>query len=139
MELTTKRGAKVFINEADFRTAMQLKNAMQKACQVEGISIAGLLSAEKLADVLPNLPNLDSDERVQLCVMEALKTSVYNGQKIDDVLFSDDGAREDYYEIFAACLKANLLPFFKSLVFEFSRLLQNSEQTENLDTKSGTN
>lgn len=139
MEFKTKRGVKVVINESDFRSAMQLKNAMQKACQNENISIGALLSVEKLDEVLPTLSTLDSDERLQFVVMECLKTSVYDNKKIDDILFSEVGAREDYYEIFAACLKVNLCPFFKSLVSEFLRLSQNLEKTDSLDMKLETN
>lgn len=137
-------GNRVVINEADFKTEIDLKNVILKEVQKYPVGVK-LVSALRnrqsandfiqnadidLSSILDFLKNcligIDTNDDIMAVIWKCLSLCTYKTTyRIDDKLFDEvKEAREDYYEIVAKCLECNLRPFLKSLQSEFSILFQ---------------
>lgn len=124
VEITTSTGAKVIINSAPFRDAMTLKNAIQATIKVGELDLSKIKSFKEL-DIAPFLESIlaiDSDLNVYNALMKCLVRCTYNSEKITENTFETDNARQDYYEIVLECMKVNLHPFLKGLIFKLQNL-----------------
>lgn len=83
-----------------------------------GVSSAkAILELQGKADyILKAFLIVKSSKIVRELVFECLKRCLYNKLVITKNTFEKEEARQDYYPIFLACLKENLLPFFQSLL-----------------------
>lgn len=135
---------RVVINEAPFKDAIALKNALlsELVKYPLGLKLVNMLQTGN-KDVFQNFLNKELDftecfdflknvlissdvsEDLNNKLFNCLKYCTYNTMyKIDDNLFDEvKDARLDYYEIIFACVRVNLYPFFKSLVSELSKYL----------------
>ncbi len=126
-EFTSASGAKVIINLAPFDDAMELKSAVLRQISAADIKIDP--NKIKLADdidiegVIKAVIAVDCSPEVNAAVMRCLLKCTYDGHKITKATFEDGRAREDYYEIMIACLKVNLIPFFRKVFSLLSTLL----------------
>lgn len=141
---TKNTGNKVIINEADFKTEIELKNAILKEIQKYPVGVklvSALRKQQKVSDFVQNadidmssildfikncLIGLDTNDDIMTVIWKCLSICTYNTTfRIDEKLFDEvKEAREDYYEIIAKCLECNLRPFLKSLQSEFAILFQ---------------
>jgi len=122
-EFTTQGGAKVAIGIAPWQDAIALKAALAKELAASDFDLDNLdLERPMNADVLKVLMKVDSSKAVYDALFTCLARCTYNGQKITEATFEDVKAREDYYEVTLACMKANLRPFLKSLFSKLSAL-----------------
>lgn len=141
---TKNTGNRVVINEADFKTEIELKNAILKEIQKYPVGVK-LVSALRnklsandfihnadidLSSILDFLKNcligIDTNNDIMTVIWKCLNLCTYKTTyRIDEKLFDEiKEAREDYYEIITKCLECNLRPFFKSLQSELSILFQ---------------
>lgn len=123
VEFTTQSGAKVVINIAPFKDAMALKNALEKELALSGKSMNLSLKDLELGALAPLVLSIDSSENVAKALFMCLARCTYNGEKIIEQTFEPETAREDYYEIVIACMKANVYPLLKRLISSLTNLL----------------
>jgi hypothetical protein len=116
MEFRTANGVEVKINMADFITSMKLI----KSGAIDSI-VQAILAA-------------DSSVEVEGALFKCLERCLYGNNKITRDTFEPVEAREDYYEIVIACLKVNLLPFFKPLLSKLD-VLQAKKAPDSLEQK----
>ncbi len=136
-EITVPSGAKVVIGEVSLEEALALQDEIDLAllpynqsCTKAIKSYFAMMTSKlengeidiHLKDIytLDGLPEMclavKSSKRVRDRMFDCLKRSTYNDQKITVSTFDNVNARADYYPIFIACLKENILPFFTFLV-----------------------
>lgn len=136
-EITVPSGARVVIGEVSLEEALALQDEIDLALLpynqscTRAIKSYYAMVAEKIDSgdntiqfkdiyTLEGLPEMclavKSSKRVRDRMFDCLKRSTYNDQKITASTFDDAKARSDYYPIFLACLKENILPFFTFLV-----------------------
>ena len=118
MNFTGKNGAEIIINEADFDSAVALKNAVER--QLVG-TLKGDLSMDSLFDAFLLV---DSSPEVNAALFKCLIRSTYNGMQITKATFEPSEARLDYFDIAKACVEVNLTPFFQGLVSKLSGIIQ---------------
>lgn len=98
-----KSGAKLHVTPSDFKTAMGLVKAIQKAT----------LGLPRESDA--SLAVVVSDE-VEAAVHRCMARATYEGQRLDLGLFDDPTlgprARQDYFDICARIIEVNCNPFF---------------------------
>lgn len=99
------------LSDSDF----QIMFSPEKSLKEQDIDIAGFA---KLAALV------DSNTEVFEALMKCLAKCSYESEKITKATFESAEARGDYYPIAFACLKENLLPFFKSLLSQSSPAIQ---------------
>jgi len=122
MEFTTKNDILVKINPADFLTSMELKKAVVTAIKDSDLNISSIdidpnnIKGGVIEPIVQMILSADSSPMVEKAVFKCLKRCTYGGEKITIETFEPIEAREDYYEIVIACLKENLLPFFRPLL-----------------------
>ena len=138
VDFTTQSGAKVKINPADWKSANALKTAVTKELSAAEFDLKFDMSKDfteqdiNLLDFAKLALSVDSSEAVYKAIFSCLVRCTYNGHRITEETFEDVEARGDYYEIVIACLKENLLPFFKGLVSKLkplADLLPKADQT----------
>jgi hypothetical protein len=128
MEFTTENEkAKVVINCATIADVKALKKALLVELQKyntglkiesngadllnRNIDVTGLLDFAKNV-----LIGIDISDEIETALIPCLKICTWNNFKITPTLFDEHPeARNDIYEIYYACMEANLRPFFKSL------------------------
>jgi len=115
-QFIAQSGAKVIINQAPFRDAMALKNAVVAELSKNKIDISSISSDMEVGGILSALLSIDASEVVFDKVMTCLARCTYNGEKITENTFEDASARGDYYDVVLACMKENILPFFQGLL-----------------------
>lgn len=115
-QFIAQSGAKVIINQAPFRDAMALKNAIVSELAKNKIDISSLSADTDVGGLLSALMSVDASDVVYDKIMVCLSRCTYNGEKITEDTFEDVSARGDYYEVVIACLKENILPFFQGLL-----------------------
>lgn len=138
VEFKTANGVEVVINDPDFLDAIALKNALGREFKKADIK----LDIEQLrtnldvdANVLISaLLQIDTSEDVYKAVFKCLERSTYNKLKISPSTFQDPKAREDFYEIYVACIKETISPFLKGLVSRLSgiksQILSNIQKSQ---------
>jgi len=122
-------GAEVKINAADIGEAWALLQSFAE----RGLSIT-IRGGEEMPDVLKSvfcaaLASKDLHAKLMACAVK----STYNGLKVEEAVFQDLKAREDYLEVLYLVAEANLKPFTKSLYAKFTGILV---QLEKLAEKS---
>ncbi len=138
-EFEAPSGAKVKINIAPFKDSMKLKSAIAKELADSDFSFDFDPSKDikkqdfDIAGIAKIMALLDSSEAVNNALMDCLLRCTYNSEKITGATFEPEEAREDYYDIVAACLKVNIGPFFKSLLSKFLPIIKMFQ--ENLAAK----
>jgi hypothetical protein len=143
MNELTKSGIEVKIEPSTFQDAMQLKRNIEKALLKNNINIANIdIDLDKIKNkqidltlitpFLEIIMILDSDENVHNSIFKCLERCLYNKEKITIETFEPLEARADYYEVIFSCLKANLMPFFKTL---FSELKEKQTNKKNESQK----
>ena len=115
-QFIAQSGAKVIINQAPFRDAMALKNAVVSELAKNKIDISSISSDMEVGGILSAILSIDASEVVFDKVMTCLSRCTYNGEKIIENTFEDASARGDYYDVVLACMKENILPFFQGLL-----------------------
>ena len=120
-EITFDNGDEAVINIASFSACMGLKNAIAKALLKQDIKLSDL-DISKLDSLIGAILSVDSDEVVNKAIFNCLSKSTYNKERIQESIFEDQKARENYYEILIECLKINLNPFFKPLISKLNSL-----------------
>lgn len=132
-EFTAISGAKVKINLADFPDAMALKDAIGREISVKDFDMKldptkGINQEFDAANLIKIFLAVDSAPAVVDALFKCLGRCTYNGQRITKETFNSAEAREDYYEIVIACVKANIAPFVKGLFSKLSPLLGSMKQ-----------
>lgn len=122
--ITLKSGSQLAIGVAPFATGNKLLK-----------TIARELASVRVDFDLSNLSNptnrdLDSvknaafqllqSDAVETVLKECMARCLYNGQRITETTWEDENARQDYLPVAWEVMKANLLPFLKSLGLSFS-------------------
>lgn len=132
MELELPSGKNADIKLAPFSEAIALKNSI--ASELSRTNMNFNIDVKKLKkldftkdmDVMEAIAPfmsalagpflaVESSPSVNAALMKCLARCTYDGEKITEKTFEDEGARGDYYPLIVACAKANILPFFKSL------------------------
>ncbi len=121
-EFLASTGTKVVINVADFEDAVNLKNAVSKQLATAGIKFDIDPQKTDIGSILGAIMQVDSSPEVNALLWPCLVRCTYGGHKITKQTFEPPDAREDYYDIVLACAKANLTPFFKSLISQLKEL-----------------
>lgn len=125
-EFKAASGADVMITAAPFQDAMALKNAIAKELAKTDLKLdikkLDLNANIDLNAIIGAVLVIDSSEAFNVALQKCLIRCTYNKQKVTYETFEPEAARGDYYEIVAACLKANLQPFFKGLNSKLSML-----------------
>lgn len=106
-EITTETGAKVILNEADFKTGQKLLSTVNRAARKLGYSVAEL-------DGLKTLELLGDEDLIEILFI-CLKRCTYNGEKITEAVFETVANRVDYYPILQECLGLNYAVFMPAL------------------------
>jgi len=134
MEFTTKNGAEIKINVADFITSMKLKKAVVEAVKDSGVDIAGIdmgnLKAGTIDSIFQIILAADCSDKVEEAIFKCLNRCLYNSEKITKDTFESLDARENYYEIVIACLKDNLSPFFAPLFLKLNELQEKATNVQ---------
>jgi hypothetical protein len=65
-----------------------------------------------------------SSKKIEKEIENCFKRCLYNGKKIDADTFEPEEARQDYLEACVEVVKANVLPFVKSLYVKYSHILE---------------
>jgi hypothetical protein len=121
-EFTAPSGAKVKINVAPFLDAEDLKDSILQEIARQGIDLRFNLAKGKDQDIdfgaiINAALVVASSKEVRKSLNKCLIRCTYDGEKIvPETTFEKTEARQDYHDIQLACLKANLSPFFESLV-----------------------
>lgn len=131
MDFKTKSGCSITINEAPFEDSINLKNSIMKELSnsgfnldvesLKGIDFNSDIDSKVFSKIINAVLAIDSSSVVFENIFKCLERCKYNSEKITKTTFEDTQARENYYEIIAACIKVNLLPFFKGLVLMFGQ------------------
>lgn len=128
-EVKLPSGALLKIHPSPFSIAKALCQAVLK--EAKGVEIS---SETELSSVYKDLFCAGfSSELIDRCLWDCMKRCTYNSGagdlKIDDQTFEPVKAREDYLTVCMEVAKENILPFTKSLMQEFSRILSTIEPT----------
>lgn len=141
MEITTQNGQKsVEIKAASFKNTGELKRAVIKSLNGVGIDLNNIdIKGESnpFETIVQILIGIETSEDFETALFKCLENCIYDKFfKITPQLFDDKPeAREDYYEIAAACVEVNLRPFFKSLVSALNQKLQTTETPNTQEQK----
>lgn len=137
MEFKTQNGVDVKITPADFISSLKLKNVVLKAIKDSEVDISKIdldkITTSSLQPILEVVLAADTSEAVQSSIFKCLARCLYNGEKIITETFEPIEAREDYYEIVIACLKENLMPFFKGPISKLKSLTP--KKSDNQESK----
>jgi hypothetical protein len=138
MEFRTANGVEVKINMADFITSMKLKKSVVDALRDSDIDISSIdfndIKSGAIDSIVQAILAADSSVEVEGALFKCLERCLYGNNKITRDTFEPVEAREDYYEIVIACLKVNLLPFFKPLLSKLD-VLQAKKAPDSLEQK----
>ena len=120
-EIELQSGVKLVITVASFAHARALYQAVLE--EVKTISL------DPKADVDVNLfkdlfCSLLASKKVEAALNECMKKAMYDGLRIDEKTFEPIKAREDYLQVCIEVAKANILPFGKTLMQQFSPILE---------------
>lgn len=144
-------GNKIIINCAPVKDVLRLKEVILKEMIKHplGLKIKDkqgdfkeLLEKEvDIVGVIDFIKNtvlsIDTSQDFSEAIFECLKYCTYKSTyKIDMDLFDNKSvpeAREDYYEIIAACIEENLRPFAKSLISMWKTLTSTGEMSQLLN------
>lgn len=134
MEFTSKNGAKVVINHADFEDAMDLQSSILKEASKAEFSLEGVDMSSDIdfSGLIKAGMSVAGSKEVREIIFKCLVRCTYNGDKITKQVFENPEARKDYYEVVIACLKENLLPFFGGLISQLSPFVGAVRQAEEL-------
>ena len=119
-EFVAPSGATVVINDAPWSAAKALKKAIQREAALAGLKIDFDQDVSALINVFMQVDGADT---VDAALWPCLVRCTRNGEKIQESTFDPTDARQDYYEIVFACLKANLGPLVESLFLKLSVVL----------------
>lgn len=130
MKFTTQNNNKeVMIGVASLEDAFALQDAILSTLKDNGLDLEGFDGDMMQQDVSAILPailssgmSLLASKDVRSGLFDCFLKCTYDGEKITTRTFEDVAAREDYYEVAMACVKANCAPFLKSLLSGFSSL-----------------
>lgn len=124
MEFTIEEsGAKVILNPCGLQQAFKLKAEIEKQLLAHNLDLKNI-DFEDMASVVPFIMAIDSSEHIFDLFFDCLKTSSYNNLGIKKETFDTPEKWGDLYEIFFYCLKVNIYPFFKNLLFKLKKLGQ---------------
>lgn len=147
----TNTNNKVIINPAPVKDVLRLKEVILREMIKHPL---GLKLKEKQSDIKElfekevdmmgiidfiknTVLSIDTSDEFLEAVFECLKYCTYKSTyKIDMDLFDNKSvpeAREDYYEIIAACIEENLRPFAKSLISMWKTLISTGKINHLLD------
>lgn len=113
-EFTAKSGAKIIINDADWKDAKALKMVLQN--EISKLDLKGIDLKTDAAVLIGMVMRVDSSPALDAALWPCLARSTREGSKITESLFQDDlKARADYYEIMLECITVNMRPFVASL------------------------
>lgn len=108
--------SEVIMNEASFKNACILKDAVLDLVNKKEIELSSLLGLGTYGDMLGNLIKIDTDKKCHEAIFECLKSF-----KVDEIPVTEElmtvnrEVRNDYYKLIKECLTLNLLPFIESL------------------------
>lgn len=127
-EFKGNTGARIVINEADFKTVKKLRKCLAEELKKININIGNPQSLKELKDEFNGDVNkwinilkdcilgLECSEDFECVMQELFNVCTWNNIRISDELFDDKiEAREDYDIIRFEVVKINLLPFFKKV------------------------
>lgn len=107
MTKTLKSGAQLAVSVAPWSDANALRKAVLK-------TLKGQNPDSELSQFSASIEMLVSDE-VEQALIKCFERVIYNGRKLQMVLFDDaamgEQLRADYYEICSAVIEANIVPF----------------------------
>lgn len=143
-EVTVPSGGKVKINEASLEQALALQDEIdlvllkhnldlsqviqsfvkfldaKREAQEEGYRFGELYSLKGVPEILATATMaIKSSKTVRDKVFKCLERSTFNDEKITPATFDVAERRGDYYPVFMAAIKENVLPFFTHLIFGF--------------------
>lgn len=137
LEFFGSSDAKIVINMAPMEDAFALRSAIHANLKLPKIDFKTLkgegsfteklkaMDAETFIDsIISSVLAIDSNKEVNEALMRCLERCTYNGQKITARTFDQESARIDYYEIFAACFRVNIIPFYKGLLSQWNTVLK---------------
>lgn len=127
-EFLTNNNKKAVINPAQMNDALYLKRVVFKELASAGIDIESFITKAKndksLLDgdfdfnaIIAPIFGLLSSEEIDTAILRCLARCTYDHEKITAETFEKEEAREDYYHLVLECLRINLTPFFRGLVF----------------------
>lgn len=70
-----------------------------------------------------------SSKKIDAALAECMKRVLYGELKIDDKTFEPESAREDYLQVCIEVAKANIAPFAKNLMQQYSHILPMLQQS----------
>lgn len=118
-------GVVIEIRPTGFKNAIRLKNAIMREIADHGIDLKPGVKFQEMdvSEVISQVASIDCSEAVQRGLFACLDQSKYGGLKITENTFDNMEARECYYEIMIACIKVNIVPFFKGLPSLLSQIM----------------
>ena len=128
-EFEGANGARIVINEADFKTVKRLRCCLAEELKKINIDIGNIKTLEELKNIGSTNPSkaldmikncilgLECSDSFNSVMSKCLEICTWDNIKITDELFDDrPEAREDYDKIRFEALKVNFAPFLRSLV-----------------------
>jgi hypothetical protein len=113
-------GAELLINIAPFADAKALYQALFE--ELKGVKLDAEMDIGP--DLIKDLFCIGfSSKKVESALAACMKRSAYNGLKITDETWEPTEAREDYWQACIEVARANIAPFAKSLLREYSPIL----------------
>jgi hypothetical protein len=130
-------GKKLLITPADFKTCIDLKNAVIRAVNKGQLSIGeeelkslsagdrGEVSGDTLGTLLKSILSIAGSSEVDRLLFECAKKAVIGemNEKIDEEYFERAVNRPDYYPVMYYLLKENIGPFFAGAFSMFPALV----------------
>lgn len=124
VEFTAPSGAKVQIAAGSWDETTALRRAMNQHLS-EGLTTD--------ANVMQLALKVESSQDVYNAVFACLARCTYNGEKITEATFENEGAREDYFDIVCAAIDRNMAPFKKkhpSQLLTFLGVLNQTDESQ---------
>lgn len=120
MEIELESKAKLVVNLAPFKDAKELYQACLEELKALKLDPQAEIDANFYKDLFcAGLSSKKIDAALKLCMIRCL----YNGAKIDDSIFEDEKAREDYLPVIFHVMEANIKPFTKALTQQYKAIL----------------
>jgi len=129
----TINGKKLEITLSSFKEVMQLKKAVEKAIQrqglvidIDGVDMENIMNSKvsegSVSSIISSILAVDTSEDVERLLFVCAERATYDNHKINAEFFEhpdNTGNWELYYPIMFEVLKVNLSPFFKGLLSLF--------------------
>lgn len=114
-------GAELKVSLAPFSEA----NALFKAVSAEAKNLKVSFETDVDVNLLKDIVCAAvSSDKIEACIWDCMKKSLYNGLKMSKETFEPEEARQDYYVVLLEVAKDNLLPFTKSLSAQFGDIMK---------------